>query len=132
MRRATTCYMAKRGVAYQLWLAIEDERLNRGWTKLRMAELIGLPRTTIDRLASSPNQPRAVTVHVIADALGIPRRKAETLAGLREPSPGDPGEVSVRDAIMRDPIYTDRQRQAMLDLVDIFEQANAEQGRRVS
>lgn len=132
--RATTCYVTDRGLAYHLWAAVEDERLTRGWTGVEMAKHLGLPRNTIGRLKTSPNKPEVPTVHKIADglrALGvdIDRRQAERLAGLRPPEAGEPGAVSVREAILRDPIYTDEQRQAMLQLVDIFASANRVAGR---
>lgn len=133
--RATTCYMTQRGVAYQLWAAVEDERLNRGWPKTRMAEHIGLPRNTINRLEDSSEPPQPRTVHKIADALGIDRVEAERKAGLR-PGPRKDSDISARDAVRRDPVYTDAQRKTMLDLMDLFEQANSqapgdEKGRRV-
>lgn len=119
-------------MAYKLWAVIEDERLTRGWSAVRMAEALGMPRNTIDRLRSSPRKPYPETVHKIADALrrlgvDIDRRRAEQLAGLR-PQLAEPGAVSVREAIMRDPLYTEQQRAAMLQLVAIFEQANQQRG----
>lgn len=116
--------MTKQAVAYQLWAAVEDERLNRGWTAVRMAEHIGLPRNTISRLQTSPRKPQVPTVHRIADALGIDRTEAEEMAGLRPPTSERTGAVSIREVIQRDRIYTDEQRQAMLQLIDIFDEAN--------
>lgn len=127
--------MTDRGVAYQLWAAVEDERLTRGWTGVHMAEVLGIARNTLANLRTSRRKPEVATVHKIADALGFERVRAERLAGLRPLAPGDPGAVSVRDAIQRDQNYTDKQRQQMLDLLDLFEQVNrAEQaeGRRAS
>ena len=115
--------MTQRGVAYQLWAAVEDERLSRGWTKTRLAEHIGLPRNTLNNLQDSPKPPLPRTVHTIADALGLDRTEAETLAGLR-PGPRADSDISARDAVRRDPVYTDAQRRTMLDLMDLFEQAN--------
>lgn len=89
-----------------------------------MAEYIGLPRNTINNLQDSPRPPLVRTVHTVADAMGWKRQDAERLAGLRPPEAGEPGAVSARDAILRDPNYTEEQRQAMLQLVDIFARAN--------
>lgn len=98
-----------------------------------MAEALGLPRNTINRLKTSPRKPQTGTVHAIADALhklgvDIDRKRAEQLAGLRPAAPGEQGAASVRNAIMHDPLYTEEQRQAMLQLVAIFEQANQGRG----
>lgn len=115
--------MTRRGVAYKLWQAVEDYRLDHTWSKVRMAEHLKLPRNTISRLEDSARPPSVETVHAIADAISIDRREAEAMAGLRAPAPG--GAVSVRDAIAADPLYTDEQRRIMLDLVDLIDQANA-------
>lgn len=141
VRIGTPCYnlhVTERGVAYQLWAAVEDERLTRGWSGVRMAEQLGLPRNTISRLKTSPRKAEPATVHKVADGLAklgvevdgkpITRETAERMAGLRPAAGGEPGAVSVREAILADPVYTDEQRQAMLQLVDIFEQANQSQG----
>jgi DNA-binding XRE family transcriptional regulator len=88
-----------------------------------MAEHIGLPRNTLNNLEDSPKPPLPRTVHTIADALRIDRIKAERLAGLR-PTPAAEGDVSAREAVRRDPIYTEKQRETMLELMDIFEQTN--------
>lgn len=125
--RATTCYMTHRGVAYELWTAVEDERLRRGWTKTELAERVGLPRTTLNNLEVSPKPPLPRTVHAIADALGWRREDAEVWAGLRRRRPRKDG-ISVREAVMRDPIYTESQRQTMLELLDLFERANRQAG----
>ena len=58
------------------------------------------------------------TVHTIADALGINRTEAE-MAGLRPPTSARTGAVSARQAILHDRIYTDQQKKAMLELLDI-------------
>ncbi|MEO3929285.1 helix-turn-helix transcriptional regulator [Micromonosporaceae bacterium B7E4] len=127
--------MTQRGVAYQLWEAVEHERLTRGWTKTQLAEHVGLPRTTLNNLEASPKPPLPRTVHAIADALGFKREEAETWAGLRRRSAGE-GDISAREAVLRDPNYTDAQRQTMLELMDLFARANdqatdTEPGRKV-
>ncbi|TDB81444.1 XRE family transcriptional regulator [Micromonospora fluostatini] len=111
-------------MAYQLWAAVEDERLKRGWTAVRMAEHLGLPRNTISRLKTSPRPPHVGTVHTIADSLGIDREEAEEMAGLRPPTSARTGAVSVREAIQRDWFYTEEQRRAMLAIVDAFDRDN--------
>lgn len=99
-----------------------------------MAEHLGLPRNTISRLKTSPRKADPATVHKVADglkALGVDldRKRAEQLAGLRPLAPvADGGQVSVREAVAVDPNYTDKQRRAMLELLDIFEQANQAKG----
>lgn len=141
VRKRTPCYnlhVTDRGVAYQLWAAIEDERLTRGWSGVRMAEHLGLPRNTISRLKTSPRKADPATVHKVADGLRdlgvevngkrIDRKLAEQLAGLRPLAPSEGGgQVSVREAILADPNYNEQQRQTMLQLVDIIDQANQAQ-----
>ena len=121
--------MTDRGVAYDFWLRVRNEQAARGWTDVELQERSGIPRGTVDRLAKGKRPPLARVVNSLADALGIDRTEAYRLAG-RVPA-ADEAEaeqpasaVSVREAIQTDPIYTDEQRQAMLQLVDIFEQAN--------
>ncbi|XTZ18152.1 hypothetical protein ACQSSU_12660 [Micromonospora echinospora] len=114
-------------MAYQLWAAIENERLNRGWTAVRMAEAIGLPRNTISRLKDSSRPAQVTTVHKVADwlagqGLDIDRERAEELAGLRPASPAT--GISAREAIERDPMFTPEQRRTMLDLYDMLTQIN--------
>ncbi|MEV6800558.1 helix-turn-helix transcriptional regulator [Micromonospora rifamycinica] len=113
-------------MAYQLWAAVENKRLTEGWTAVRVAEHIGLPRNTISRLKTSSRPPQVGTVHTIADALGINRTEAEEMAGLRPPTSARTGAVSARQAILHDRIYTDQQKKAMLELLDIFDQANGQ------
>lgn len=125
--------MTDRGLAYQLWAAVEDERLARDWSGVQMAKALGLSRNTIRNLKTSPHKAEPATVHQIADGLRslgvkIEDREAEEMAGLRPAAAGEPGAVSVREAILRDPNYTDEQRATMLQLVAIIEQANAARG----
>ncbi|MFI6266120.1 helix-turn-helix domain-containing protein [Micromonospora sp. NPDC051006] len=122
--------MTDRGVAYQLWAEVENERLNRSWSAVEMAKSLGVARNTISNLRTSPHKPTPPTVHKVADGLAklgvnIDRERAEQLAGLRPFAPTEgAGQVSVRDAVKADPVYTEEQRQAMLQLLDIFERAN--------
>lgn len=129
------CYnlhVETKGHAYQLWARVDSRRIDQGWTTTEMAEYIGLPRNTIDRLRTNPRKPQAKTVHKIADALErlgeeITRREAETLAGLRPPEPTHAGYVSAVEAIRADQTYTEAQRAAMLELAELFGRANRQQ-----
>lgn len=124
-------HVTNRGVAHQLWSLVENERLTRAWTAVKMAEEIGLPRSTISRMETSRVKPRVTTVHAVADALArlgveidgerITRGRAEELAGLRPPAAGRPGRMSVREAILTEPAYTDEDRETLLRLVDLVE-----------
>lgn len=126
------CYnlhVDKQGVAFQLWARVESQRLDQGWTGEAMADYIGLPRNTIRRLKLQPTPPAVTTVHTIVEGLNrlgdkITRREAEVLAGLRPPEPTHPGYISVVDAIKLDRYYTPAQRQAMLELAELFARAN--------
>lgn len=123
-----------RGVAYDFWMRVRTEQGARGWTDDELHRRTGIARTTIDRLRSGKRPPTARVVNALADALDINLADAHRLAG-RTPSPVDSDDeapeprISVREAILRDRIYTEQQRKAMLELLDIFEQANrARQG----
>jgi transcriptional regulator with XRE-family HTH domain len=120
--------MTSGGIGYQLWWAVEEERLNQGWTVDRMADHIGLPRNTISRLKTGKRPPAVSTVHTIADALQrlgskITRMDAERMAGLRPPLPA-PGAGNVREALKTDTNFTDEQREMMLQLIDVLLAAN--------
>lgn len=121
--------MADRGVAYDFWLRVRNEQDARGWTDVELQNRSGIPRGTVDRLAKGKRPPLARVVNALADALGIERDEAQRLAGrvpaIEEAEHEQPATaVSVREAVQADPIYTEEQRQAMLQLLDIFEQAN--------
>lgn len=131
-RRATTCYMtdrSERGPAYDFWVRVKAEQASLGWSDSELFRRSGVTRNTIAGLGTR-KRVEAATINALADALDIPRDEAHKLAGL---VPEDrPARASrVREAVLTDPIYTEDQRQAMLQLLDIFEQANAaNEGRR--
>jgi len=119
----------ERGAAYALWLEVERRRLDMKLNKVELAELSGVSRGTIDRLKSGKQPPEQKTVHALARVLHIDQVHAEVLAGLRPPAPGNgQGEIDVRAAIQASPVYTERQRQMLLSLVDMFEEANGQTG----
>ncbi|KIR64594.1 hypothetical protein TK50_02785 [Micromonospora haikouensis] len=120
----------ERGVAYDFWWRVRHEQGARGWTDEELRARTGIARTTVDRLRGGRRPPTARVVNALADALDIDLTEAHRLAGRTPVPPAAPtdGEgtprVSAREAILRDPAYTDQQRRTMLDLLDIFEQAN--------
>lgn len=115
----------ERGAAYALWLEVERRRLDLKLNKVELAERSGVSRGTIDRLKRGVQPPDQKTVHALARALHIDQVQAEVLAGLRPPAPGD-GQIDVRAAIQASPAYTDKQRQMLLSMVDLFEEANGQ------
>lgn len=127
------CYnlhMTDRGVAYQLWAAIEDERLSRGWSAVDTAKAIGVSRNTVRNLRTSVNKPEVATVHRIADWLGTDRTEAEVKAGLRAPT--TESGASARDGILRDPRLTDAHRRVLLQVLDLIEDATRGQQSQAS
>ncbi|MEV5820576.1 helix-turn-helix domain-containing protein [Micromonospora haikouensis] len=120
----------ERGVAYDFWWRVRTDQGARGWTDEELRARTGIARTTVDRLRGGKRPPTARVVNALADALDIDLTEAHRLAG-RTPAPpaafadeeGAP-RMSAREAILRDPAYTDQQRRAILELLDIFEQAN--------
>jgi transcriptional regulator with XRE-family HTH domain len=114
---------SERGVAYNFWLRVRTEQAERGWNDLELQSQSGIPRGTVDRLKKGKRPPQPRVVNALADALGIDRGEAHRLARLL-PGSAQPGEVSVREAIMRDSTYTPKQRETMLQVVDLIEQAN--------
>jgi hypothetical protein len=121
-----------RGVAYELWLRVEQERARQGLTKLdlwrRMKSALGdgpsPARTTIDNLRDSTRAPSPRIVNALADALGIDRGEAAQLAGIVPPATS--AEVDVRDSIRRSATYTDEEKRALLALLDVFDAAKGQ------
>ncbi len=119
----------ERGVAYDFWWRVRTELDARGWTEDELRSRTGVARTTVDRLQVGKRPPTARVVNALAEALEIDLTEAHRLAG-RTPAPPSPGgenqspQLSAREAILRDRIYTDQQKKAMLELLDIFDQAN--------
>jgi transcriptional regulator with XRE-family HTH domain len=104
------------GVAYPLWQRLEAERVSKGWTKMKLAEESGLPRTTYNDLQKTSRPPLPRIVHAFADALGIDRVEAEQLAGLRPKSIAQVG--GVREAIQADETLTPRGKRVLHDLYE--------------
>ncbi len=125
MPRATNCYMTsgERGVAFDFWTEVEKRRLDLGWEKQELAKRSGMARSTIDGLRSGKRPPRFKTIHALADLLHIDRDKAEQLAGLTE-RPPEPGQMSVRDAIVASPEYTQDQKEMLLAMLSTIDRAN--------
>lgn len=113
--------MSGGGVAFPLWRRLEDERVGRNISKVELAALTGLPRSTYNDLQKT-SRPKPHVVHLYADALGVPREEAERLAGLRSLPGGE--QVSVRRAIEQSATFTPRQKAALLGLIDDMEAAN--------
>ncbi|MFY1705415.1 helix-turn-helix domain-containing protein [Micromonospora sp. WMMA1923] len=117
------------GVAYDFWWRVRTEQDSRGWTDDELRARTGVARTTVGRMKVGKRPPTARVVNALADALEIDPAEAHRLAG-RAPAPptgtdaARASEISVREAIRRDPAYTAQQRTLMLSLLDIFEQAN--------
>jgi len=112
-----------RGVAYDFWKRVKSEQASRGWTDTELSGRSGIPRSTIDRLEVGKRPPASRVVNTLASVLGIDGDEARRLARV-VPGPGKPGVVSTRDAVLRDPIYTESQRATMLELLDVFERVN--------
>lgn len=119
---------SERGVAYNFWLRVKTEQAARGWNDVELQNRSGIPRGTVDRLAKGKRPPQARVVNALAEALEIDATEAHQLAQIVPRQPQS-GAMSVRDAIMHDPNYTEKQRQTMLELIEIFEQANTGEGR---
>lgn len=111
------------GVAYRFWWRMEAARTALEMSKTELAAVSGIPRSTFDNLQTSTRPPQARIVHALADALSIPRDEADELAGLR------PGAVNATDsgvvaAIETSNVYSDEQKQLLLDLIRTIDQAN--------
>jgi transcriptional regulator with XRE-family HTH domain len=114
----------RNGVAYAFYERIETERVRRNWTKVVLAQRSGLSRSTIDNLQWATRAPQARIVHALADVLELDWDEAERLAGLRPEEPAD-GDENIRQAIRNSPVYTDKQKTMLLDMVDYFDSTNA-------
>ncbi|MEU5965924.1 helix-turn-helix transcriptional regulator [Micromonospora parva] len=117
--------MAERGPSYNFWARVKAEQATRGWTDSELFRQSGVTRNTIGGLKTR-KRVEAATVNALADALGIPREEAHKLAGLVPPDDEQPDTeaADAREAILRDPIYNDEQRAAMLQLHDLFARTN--------
>lgn len=113
-----------RGVAYNFWVRVKTEQASRGWTDSELHRRSGISRNTIAGLKTR-TRVEAGTINALAAALEIPQTEAHQLAGLVPADDEQPGPASAaREAILNDPLYNDEQRQAMLQLLDIFDKAN--------
>jgi transcriptional regulator with XRE-family HTH domain len=118
---------SERGVAYDFWRRVKAEQAARGWTDSELHRRSGISRNTISGLETR-KRVEAATINALADALDIPRAEAHQLSGL-VPGGERPARAStVREAILADLTYTDEQRETMLRLVDLIEQANRAAG----
>ncbi|MBQ1064521.1 helix-turn-helix transcriptional regulator [Micromonospora sp. C41] len=117
--------MAERGPAYNFWVRVKTEQATRGWSDSELNRRSGVSRNTIKDLGTR-TRVEAETINALADALDIPRTDAHRLAGIvpADAHTSDERRVSVREAILADPNYNEQQRQTMLQLVDIIDQAN--------
>lgn len=89
--------------ARPLYERVENIRATQGWTKTKLAEITGLPRSTIERWRDQPRRPLPETVVQAADALGINRDEALALAGIletrTEPPPPDLTVAELREEL---------------------------------
>ncbi len=130
--------MRSRGPAFDFWVAVQ-RGLDR--TEMSLRELVdrsGVSATTISRLQTAPardRRKRREIVIKIAETLNAALAEREPdaeplftgddalqLAGLIES--GEP-RVSVRESILKSSEYDDRQKQALLVLLDGLDAANA-------
>ena len=113
-----------RGVAYNFWVRVKAEQASRGWSDSELYRRSGVSRNTIKDLGIR-TRVEAETINALAAALDIPQAEAHQLAGLVPATDDQPARASAaREAILNDPLYDEEQRQAMLQLLDIFDKAN--------
>lgn len=131
-RRATTGYMNRRPfVAYDFWLRIERERVNRQWTKDKLSKVSGVSRPTINNLQKMKRPPQARVVHALADALEIDREEAEVLAGVLPGERLPSGDAGVVAAIESSSAYSGDQKQLLLDLIGTIDRANGQSAQAI-
>lgn len=61
---------------------VEHIRVSRGWTKVKLAQHLGVHRATIENWAKQPKPPLPSTIVPVASKLGIDRDEALRLAGI--------------------------------------------------
>jgi transcriptional regulator with XRE-family HTH domain len=127
--RATNSYVVHitHGVAYELWRRVQLKANELGLTGVQVAEHTGIRRGTIDALKTSTRAPQPRIVNALAEFIGIDRHEAAILAG-RVPADTPDAEFDVRIAIERSTAYTREQREMLLQLVELIEQANGIKG----
>lgn len=79
----------KTAPARPLWERLERIRLDRGWTKVQLARVAGVDRTTLDKWRHQPRSPQPPTVKAVAEKLGIDSDEALRLAGITAPAVPD-------------------------------------------
>jgi len=111
------------GVAYPFAVQLERRRILAGLSKTDLAARGGIARTTLDRLGYTTEPPHERTILALADAVGMDREEAAQLAGLLQPAMDDASEP-VRRAIAESDAYSPLQKQMLLDLIGVIDQAN--------
>ena len=86
----------------------------------QLAEKAGVSNPYLSQIERGLRKPSAEVLNQIAKALRVSADVLYVRAGLLEPS--EPSEV--RDAIVTDPVITERQKQVLLDIYASFIQQN--------
>lgn len=114
---------AARGVAYPFYLRARQLMATLGMSDTELRRRSGVTVNTLKNLAVITRRPQARVVNAVADAVGMDRVEAHRLAGLI-PAEMPDNDINVRDAIERSAEFSEAQRRALLQLVDIFTEAN--------
>lgn len=129
VRLASSCYTVgvgtanNIGVARPFWERVVARMVELDMTQREVVERSGVAATTINGWRTGSRKPSARPIHLVADVLDIPRSEADRLAGLVPPARTGTSD-DVRTAIMASAVYTDEQRDMLLKMVDLIEQAN--------
>lgn len=119
---------AESAPARPLYERVEEIRMTRGWTKVRLARELGLDRTTIENWKKQPQPPQAPTIRNVADTLGIDHAEALRLAGLTPPS--EP-LASLADDPRRIDEQLDRNEAMVAEISDLLRRASPKQSKAI-
>lgn len=92
------------GPAHNFFVAVERYRRTNLLTWEELAKKAGTGRQTLTNLRDSKERPRLVTVHKIADAIGMgeEKEKAEELAGYPPVGPVEPSDAEAREGVVEE------------------------------
>lgn len=118
------------GVAVRFWKRIKQRTGELGLTQTQVVAASGIAASTINNLKYATRPPLARVVLALADAVQLDRGEALVLAGVVSGEPDGTAD-DVRAAIANSASYGEQQKEMLLQMVDLFDQANGASPRQM-